>query len=147
MLWRVWRNEHSAEVDASSEAVWGVWTDVPGWPRFLGMRWARLDGEFAVGGRGRIKPTHGPPSSFRIAAVEPGRYYATEASMPGASLRFEHLVAPIAAGGTRVVERQTIEGPLSRLYGWLLGRQMVSELPGSLEKLGNLAREREGQSS
>ena len=143
----VWRNEHSTEVDAPGEAVWSVWTDVPGWPRFLGMRWARLEGDFAVGARGRIKPSHGPPSNFEIVALEPGRFYATRASMPGANLRFEHFVEPGAAGGTRVTERQTIDGPLSGVYGRLLGRQMVSELPGSLEKLADLARQAEPQSS
>jgi hypothetical protein len=76
-------------------------------------------------------------------ALEPGRFYATEASMPGARLRFEHEVASSGSGGSRVTERQSIDGPLSRLYGWLLGRQMASELPGSLEKLGELARTRD----
>jgi hypothetical protein len=79
--------------------------------------------------------------------LEPGRAYATRASMPGVTLRFEHDVAPLASGGTRLSERQTIEGPLSRLYGWLFGRQMVSELPGSLEKLGELAQERDRRSA
>lgn len=141
----MWRNEHTTETPASCEAVWDVWTDVDGWPRFLSMRWADLDGEFAVHASGRIKPSSGPSSKFTIVALEPGRFYATQASMPGATLRFEHEVAPTPSGGTRVTERQTIDGPLSRIYGRLFGRQMVSELPGSLEKLGELAQEKQRQ--
>jgi Polyketide cyclase / dehydrase and lipid transport len=123
--------------------VWEVWTDVEGWPRFLDMKWAELDGDFAVGGGGRLKPGSGPASKFRIVALEPGRFYETESSMPGAKLRFEHLVEPTASGATKLTERKTIEGPLSGLYGLLFGRQMKSELPESLDKLGELALERD----
>ena len=67
--------------------------------------------------------------------------------MPGARLRFEHEVATTASGGARITERQTIDGPLGRLYGWLFGRrESVSDLPGSLEKLGDLAQERDRRS-
>jgi hypothetical protein len=143
----MWRNEHSTETAASTEAAWDIWTDVPGWPRFLSMRWARLDGDFAVGAKGRIKPRAGPASNFTVAAVDPGRFYATKASMPGARLRFEHEIERTASGRTRLTERQTIDGALSRVYGWLLGRQMVAELPDSLEKLGRLASELDGRRS
>jgi uncharacterized protein YndB with AHSA1/START domain len=138
----MWRNEHSTETPASSEAVWDVWTDVSEWPSFLHMKWARLDGEFAAGRTGRLKPTTGPASKFTIVALDPGHRYVTEASMPGAKMRFEHEVASLASGGTRMTERQTIDGPLSGVYGLLLGRQMLSDLPPSLEKLGDLAQQR-----
>ena len=142
----MWRNEHSTEVPASSEAVWDLWTDVREWPRFLSMKWARLDEEIAFQASGRIKHSAVPSSKFTIVVLDPGRFYATEASMPGARLRFEHEVATTASGGARITERQTIDGPLGRLYGWLFGRQMVSDLPGSLEKLGDLAQERDRRS-
>ena len=139
----MWRNEHTTETDAPPEAVWDIWTDVSdGWPRFLTMDWARLEGDFAIGTEGRIKHHRGPQTNFKIVALEPGHFYATEAKMPGAHLRFEHTVENTASGGTRMTERQAIDGALTRLYGLVFGRQMIRELPDSLAKLGELASER-----
>src|SRR5437773_8453060 len=112
-----WRFEHSAESSASPADVWRRYLDVEHWHEWSrnGVVWSRLDGPFEVGTKGRSKPPGLPAGRFRLVVVDPERMFATEMRLPGARLRFEHIIEPLEAG-VRITHRAAIDGSLSFLY-------------------------------
>jgi hypothetical protein len=135
-----WRFEHSAESTASPAAVWRRYVDVPNWHDWSeqGVVWSRLDGPFEVGTKGRSKPPGMPSGSFRLVAVEPDNLFASETRLPGAQLRFEHMIEA-RDSGVRITHRATLDGPLARPYSALLRKSIERGLPDAVERLAVLA--------
>ena len=109
------------------------------WPEWdEAVAWARLDGPFAVGSTGALKPKRGPKVSFVIEILDPGTEFTDVSSVPGAKLRIRHLVS--AAGGrTRIDIEVSIDGPLSWLWRRALGKGIATSTPEGLAKLVALA--------
>jgi hypothetical protein len=63
---------------ATPQALWALWSDVPGWPRWdVALERASLEqpsppGSTSVGQAGTLKRRGAPPSRFCIIACEPG---------------------------------------------------------------------------
>lgn len=54
--------EHTITTTASAEAIWALWTDVAGWPRWdTPVEWARLDGWIVRTWRSRQVEVAGRP--------------------------------------------------------------------------------------
>jgi hypothetical protein len=121
----VWTHEHTLETDASAEAIWRLWSEVSTWSRWDDdIEWAQLDGPFAVGSRGRLKPKGIPAAGFALVSVVPGVAYTVEQRLPLATLRFHHELAETAGDSTRFTHRVTIAGPLGPLFAAVFGRRM-----------------------
>ena len=129
------RLEHSAESGASAEAVWRRYADVGEWADWSpAIEWARLDGPFEVGTRGKSKARGAPASRFRLVRVEPDRVFASSVWLPGARLEFEHSIEPQEAG-VRITHRATLSGPLARLYEKRIRTLTEESLPAGVERL------------
>jgi hypothetical protein len=136
----MWRHQETVETTAAPDAVWRLWSDVSAWSDWdEDIEWARLDGAFETGARGRMKPRGVPPSSFRLASVVPGRSYTVESRLPLATLEFHHELGTGARGGTSFSHRATFSGPLSPLYGAVFGRKMQKNFHGVMECLARKA--------
>ena len=121
----MWTYEHTLETKAPAEAIWRLWADVSTWSRWDDdIEWAQLEGSFAVGSRGRLKPKGIPAAGFALVSVVPGVSYTVEQRLPLATLRFHHELAETAGGSTRFTHRVTIAGPLGPLFGSVFGRRM-----------------------
>jgi polyketide cyclase/dehydrase/lipid transport protein len=121
----MWTYEHTVETEAPPEAIWRLWADVSTWSRWDDdIEWATLDGPFAVGSRGRLKPNGIPAGGFTLVSVVPGTSYVVQQRLPLATLRFHHELGPAGRGLTSFTHRVTIDGPLGRLYASLFGRRM-----------------------
>jgi hypothetical protein len=130
-----WRFEHSAESGASPEAIWRRYADVGEWAKWSpAIEWARLDGQFEVGGKGKSKATGAPASRFRLVRVEPNRVFKSSVWLPGARLEFEHSIEPREAG-VRITHRATLSGPLSRLYEKRIRTLTEESLRAGVERL------------
>jgi len=92
--------EHSADSAGSPQAVWHRYLDVSSWCDWshLGVEWSRIDGPFEVGTKGQSKPPGSPALRFRLVAVEPEAFFASEAKLPGGRLLFEHRIEPCDSG-------------------------------------------------
>lgn len=135
-----WRFEHSADSIAGPPAVWRRYLDVPNWRDWSqhGVEWSHIDGPFEVGTKGKSKPPGSFPLRFRLVAVEPNAFFASEATLPGARLRFDHRVEA-RDSGSRITHCVTLSGPLSFLYGLFVKRSVSRGLPDGVDRLAAMA--------
>jgi hypothetical protein len=135
-----WRFEHSEDSAANPQAVWRHYLDVPNWCDWSqqGVEWSRLDGPFEVGTKGQSKPPGSRPLRFRLVAVEPDAYFATEARLPGGRLRFDHVIEP-RDSGVRITHRVTLSGPLAFLYAPVVKKSVKQGLPDGVDRLAAMA--------
>jgi hypothetical protein len=128
-----------ATFEAEPAAVWKVWTDVGRWPEWdVSKEIARLDGPFEPGVSGWAKQRGNLGGTFTITAVEAGRRWVSECSVPLGKVVFDHVLEPVAKGRVRVVKKVEVEGgiaPLIRLFA----PRMRRDIAESLAALGRLA--------
>ena len=107
---RAWDYAPSIDTVAEPAAVWRRYTDVDTWPQWkYGVAQVSLDGAFITGTTGRLTPADRPPMPFRLVQVDPAQGYVSETEVvPGARLRMEHTLEPLADGGTRITHRTTV---------------------------------------
>jgi hypothetical protein len=135
-----WSFEHSADSVASKEAVWRRYADVTQWSDWSpAIEWARLDGPFQVGEKGKSKARGAPAGGFRLVRVEPNAVFASTTWLPGARLLFEHFIEPRDAG-VRITHRATLSGPLHRLYVRYIRSLTRESLPDGVERLAATTR-------
>jgi uncharacterized protein YndB with AHSA1/START domain len=131
----MWTVEHSIETSASPEAIWRLWSDVPGWPEWnADLAEAELDGEFGEGSTIRMTSKDGDVVELRIEkAVEPGRF-VDEADFGNIVVRTTHRIEP-----GRIVYRMEITGPEADTVGAELGPQISGDFPDVLAALAERA--------
>lgn len=138
-----WTCEHTEHTSASPESVWALWSDVTSWPVWDGdVKHVTLEGPFAVGTKGTLKPEGGPKVRFEITDVQPPEGFADVARLPLCRMRFEHS-AVREGDRTRVTHRVAISGPATPLFSRVLGRGIARGLPETVKALARLAAERE----
>jgi uncharacterized protein YndB with AHSA1/START domain len=141
----MWSVEHTAHSSASPEAVWALWANAAEWPRWNPtIAEVSLDGPFAEGTTGRLKPTNGPSSAMVLRDVRPAAGFSDVARLLGAQMRVEHEVADAPEGGSRVTERAVLHGPLARLWSLLLGRQLRRDMAAGAQATARTAAEKSG---
>lgn len=119
--------------------IFALYKDVSNWRHWdPEIETSVLEGDFAVGAYGRLKPRNGPETEIRIVASEENRSFTVQASLPLCLLTFEHELHP-AGELTRVVHRVYLDGPLSFLFRKLLGRQLRMGIPAALRGLKRMA--------
>jgi uncharacterized protein YndB with AHSA1/START domain len=134
-----WSCEHSEYTAAAPERVWALWSNVGGWPAWdEGVERASLDGPFASGVRGRLKPAGGPAVTFELTDVRAPERFADETRLPLARMRFEHT-AVHEGDRTRVTHRVTISGPATPLFARVIGRGLARDLPRTVRTLAGMA--------
>jgi hypothetical protein len=120
-------------------AFFARWADTATWPQWnADTEWVRLDGPFAQGATGVLKPRGGPKVRFEVAVLVPGREFTDVSRLLGARLTFRHLVAQEAAG-TRVDVEVTLTGPLAPLWNLVLGKGVKASLQDDLDRLAAAA--------
>src|SRR3954447_23808601 len=98
---------------APPSAFFARWADMASWPEWnLDTEWVRLDGPFAEGATGTLKPKGGPKVPFVVARLVDGEEFPDFSSLPGAPLPSRPLV-PVAPAGTTVSVDVTLTGPLA----------------------------------
>lgn len=133
--------QHTLETTALPEAIWALWADVPGYEEWDdGIEWARLNGEFKVGARGKLKANDGRTAAFTITEMEKGRSFSFLTPLPFARMRFHHSMEPTNMG-TRLTHRIDVKGPLAWIWARVLGPVFRANLPAAMRKLARLAQQ------
>lgn len=128
--------DHTVETTAPPEKIWGAWTAVERWPEWdTELASAALDGSFALGAKGRLKPKSGPVSEFFISELTPGESYAFTTQLPLCELKVRRHLTRKDGGGAFFTHEVSFVGPLSLVFGNLLGRRYRHALPVVMENL------------
>jgi len=121
-------------------AFFDRWADMATWPEWSAdVEWARLEGPFAVGTTGVLKPKKGPKTKFVIEQLDPDRAYVDVSRLPGARLAFSHLVTTHAGGGCSIDVTISMSGPLAWLWTLLLAKGFRETTQSDLDQLVALA--------
>ncbi|WP_037604286.1 SRPBCC family protein [Streptacidiphilus rugosus] len=124
---------------AAPAAFFARWADMATWPEWnADTEWVRLDGPFAVGGTGVLKPKGGPKTKFVISALS-DRVFTDVSLLMGARLTFHHEVEARTDGGSEVAVTVTLGGPLARLWNVILGKCIAQSLQRDLDALARAA--------
>ena len=141
----MWTTEHTAEPEATPEAVWAAIEDLhrgtmnsPTSDRF------ELHGPFEVGTELSVTPQGQGTFRSRIIELVPREVYADETAFGDITLLFRHTLEAID-GGTRVTHRLEISGPTSDQVGPELGAQISEDFPEAMQALFAWAGERQGE--
>lgn len=124
---------------AAPSAFFARWADMATWPQWnTDTEWVRLDGPFAQGATGTLKPKGGPKVRFEVTALVPGREFTDVSRLAGARLTFRHLVSE-GPDGTRVDVTVTLSGPLARAWNLALGKGIKASIQDDLQRLAAAA--------
>jgi hypothetical protein len=124
--------------DAPPSAFFDRWADMATWPEWnTDTAWVRLDGPFATGSTGDLKPKGGPKVRFVLESVVPGSEFVDVSLLLGARLSFRHTVTVQADGRTAVSVLVTLTGPLARLWHLVLGNGFRASVQPDLDRLAD----------
>ncbi len=129
-----------ASSTAAPAAFFERWADMDTWPQWnLDTEWVRLDGPFATGSTGTLKPKGGPQVPFLIERLVDGREFVDVSRLFGARLTFDHQVTRTADGGCTLDVTVTMTGPLRRVWTAILGKGIAATLQADLDRLVTVA--------
>ena len=131
-----WEINAERTATTSPDNVWNIWKDVPNWPSWdTDLEWSRLNGEFAAGTTGTLKPKGWFASNFTVTEVIPNSIHKDTTYMPFTTLVFSHHVEKINTTQVRIVHNLKVSGLLAPLL-WLTMRfQLRKSIPHALENL------------
>jgi hypothetical protein len=128
----------SKTTSAPASAIWQRWAEVAKWPeQDTSLNSASIDGPFEVGSTITLKPKGSPTVKIMLIEMQAGVSFAAEGKLPLAKLRFDHNIVSSGDKTTFSVV-VTISGPLSGLFGALMGAKMESNLHARMAKIVQL---------
>ena len=132
--------DHIVKTSAPPERIWAAWTDVECWPEWdTELDSASLDGSFALGAKGRVKPKRGSAARFSISELIPGESYTLTTRLPLCGLKVRRRLTRKDGGATYFTHEVSFVGPLASVFGNLLGRRYREALPVVMENLQKIA--------
>jgi hypothetical protein len=139
-----WAREDSIETAASAEAIWRLWSDVPGWGSWNGdIEAVSIDGPFSAGSVISMTPIGQEEVRLRLADVTENVQFVDEAEIGGAVIRTLHRIERVDRQRIRVIYRTEISGPGAGALGPELGPQITADFPETLAALAARASEAE----
>jgi hypothetical protein len=140
-----WVTAATATTSASADAVWACYRDPATWAAWDDdVQGASIDGPFATGVTGSLRPAAGPPLRFLMERCDPGHGFDTltlvpHRRLPLVRIRFRHELTPLAGGGCEIMHRVEMAGPLAALFARLMGPGFQRGLPHTVRRLAEYA--------
>src|SRR5262245_2413581 len=120
---------HTVETTASCEAIWKLWSDVENWKTWdHAIEYSSINGPFATGATGVLKPKGGPLVHTTLTEVVPMSHFVDEAKLFLARIRVVHSLKQ-SGGKTSVTHHIEMQGPLAFFFAFVIGRDMKKNLP------------------
>ncbi|MFE3192295.1 SRPBCC family protein [Nocardia sp. NPDC059240] len=130
MIQMMYSFSEAAVIKGDVDKIWAVATDVnrlAEWDPHEEK--SRIDGEFAPGTKGWVKPKGAPAGPFTIVAVEPGKSWSSEAGIPFGKLRGRNTFEDLGDGTVRVTKNVEIHGPMGPLFKLIWEKRMRADMP------------------
>lgn len=136
--------KHTVQTTAPDWAIWQIWSDVSNWSTWdHGIQSSSINGPFAVGTTGKLKPKGGPEVITKLTSVTPNKSFIDEAKLFGAKIIVSHNLTQ-SGKKTLVTHQIEMKGPLAFFFAFVIGRNMKKNLPTEMlalvekaEKLSN----------
>ena len=130
----------SRETKAPAERVWRLWSDTSTWPSWNpDVQQVKLDRPLGSGATGTMQTRSGGTHNIAIRDVEPGRSFVLQSDgVPATKLLFKCEVAPLPAG-SRISQSVTLQGPLSFIFGPMMGGRIAQSFRPLLQGLASAA--------
>lgn len=127
--------EHSIETKAPPAAVWAIWQNVSEWNTWdHNIEYSQINGPFAAGTKGTLKPKDGPLVHTKLTRVEPYTMFSDEAKLPLARIIVTHTLSP-KGEKTLVTHKIEMKGILAFFFACVIGRNMKKNLPQEMNAM------------
>ena len=136
-----WSYTASVPTTASAEQIWSLWSAPQDWGLWDdGIEWVQLDGEFASGSKGFLKPTGAGKIPFQIIDTQLNQSFSDRSFLPLTHLDFGHQYTPNANGAGGTLDYSVrIHGWLMPLFWLVIGRDVAKNLASNMQKLARHA--------
>jgi len=106
------QTQFSVETGASPEAVWALFRDVQGWPRWnAGIEHIALEGPFATGTHFVMKPPGQDTLRSVLTEVRENECFVDETRVGDLVITVAHRIETLPAGRTRITYAVDARGP------------------------------------
>lgn len=131
--------EEQILISAPVEKIFALYANVNGWSSWdPDVKTSSIEGAFVSGANGTLEPSKGPKAKIAFTEVVPNRSFTVKSRLPLCDMYFEHELSD-SPGNTKVLHRVVFNGPLSPLFGRLIGSQIRKGLPNTLQGLKRVA--------
>jgi len=131
--------EHSITIACTPEHIFAIYKDVDSWAQWdPDIEAVGMNGEFAVGTTGWLKPVGAPKTATQMVSVDAPSSFTVESRLPLCKMTFQHELQ-VVDEGTLVTHRVLFSGPLAGLYSWLVGSKIKKGIKGTMEGLKQYA--------
>lgn len=123
------------EIDAPSDVVWQLTTDVERWPTLFPtvQHVQRLDdGPLRIGSTARIRQPGQPPATWTVTVLEPGSRFVWQTRRPGLLMVATHEIVDETSPDGDALCRNTLTLDLTGAVGGLVGRLLRKRLAAVL---------------
>ncbi len=136
-----WQVAASTLVQADIGSVWKIWSDVSAWNTWDSeVESSSLDGKFATGTTGKVKPKGWKELPFTITLATKNARFITQSKMAFTTLTFDHTVTELPDGQLLITHIAKASGLLAGLLFFTLRPQLKRCLPTSVAKIAKKAK-------
>lgn len=131
--------ESSVKIARSAQHIFTIYKDVDSWAKWdPDVEAVGMDGEFAQGTSGWLKPVGAPKTITTMAQVNEPFAFIVEAKLPLCILRFEHELAS-QGNDTLATHRVLFTGLLAPVFSRLIGGKIRKGIGGTMQGLKQYA--------
>jgi Polyketide cyclase / dehydrase and lipid transport len=128
--------QESILVSVPSKKVFGIYADIGTWPTWdKEVESASINGGFALGSTGKIKPKGAPESIITVTELTPNQSFTIECSLPLCKMHFIHHLNAAGPDSTNVINELKFTGLLAPVFGRLIGKGIYKTVPATLQGL------------
>jgi hypothetical protein len=136
----MWTHHYRQETNIPPEKLWHVLANISGWADIdENIETISVEGIPEKGSKFVLKPKGGPLLTFMIGDFDPPLVYSDICQMPFSTMKTTHR---FSIGDVTTIDIQiVIDGLLSPIWGFLVGRKHAAGLPAQTRRFIAAARE------
>ncbi|MDR1594343.1 MAG: hypothetical protein LBS43_07670 [Prevotellaceae bacterium] len=141
----MWTIEVTRKTIATKEQIWKLWTDVSNWKVWdKDVESSELFGEFRTGSKGVLKSVGGPETKFVLIESEPLKSFTNRSFPPLCTVDFIHKMKE-TEDAVEITHKVVMTGFLTFLFSRIIGKNIEKGLPVTVEKLVELAENKDNK--